>query len=135
MSPGWTATKKGSSSASKSSTSSTKKKSTATAKKSSKKRTASSRRRRATNWRNRQLQPTAERYAEIQRALAQKGYLQSEPDGKWGPNSVEALRSFQRDQNLEPSGRIDSVSLIALGLGPKYETAKAPPPAAEPARP
>jgi peptidoglycan hydrolase-like protein with peptidoglycan-binding domain len=126
--PGWTATKKSASTAKKSSGSSAKKKSTAAAKKSSKKRALSSRRRRTTSWRNRQLQPTAERYSEIQRALSKKGYFNSEPDGQWGPESVEALRRFQRDQNLEPSGKIDSVSLIALGLGPKYETAKTPPP-------
>jgi peptidoglycan hydrolase-like protein with peptidoglycan-binding domain len=67
--------------------------------------------------------------------LADKGYLKGEPNGKWGPDSVEALRSFQRDQNLEPSGKIDSVSLIALGLGPKYQTAAAPPAPSDSAKP
>jgi hypothetical protein len=55
-----------------------------------------------------------------------KGYLQSDPDGNWDAASVAALRKFQQDHNLQPSGKIDSLSLIALGLGPKYETAKAP---------
>jgi peptidoglycan hydrolase-like protein with peptidoglycan-binding domain len=133
--PGWAATKKKASST-KSTVASSKKKTTARAKKSSsKRRAASSKRRRATTWRNRQLQPTAERYAEIQRALADKGYLKGEPNGKWGPESVDALRSFQRDQNLEPSGKIDSVSLIALGLGPKYQTAAAPPSPSDSAQP
>jgi peptidoglycan hydrolase-like protein with peptidoglycan-binding domain len=97
-------------------------------------RRASSRRPAAPTWRNRQLKPTQDRYVEIQQALAAKGYLQSEPDGNWNEASVDALRKFQQDQNLEVSGKIDSLSLIALGLGPKYETAKAPvaPPATEP---
>ena len=135
--PGWAATKKKASSAKSAAPSSSKKKATASAKKgSSKKRAASTRKRRAaTTWRNRQLQPTPERYTEIQRALVEKGYLKSEPNGKWGDDSVEALRNFQRDQNLDPSGKIDSVSLIALGLGPKYTTATTPPPSPHAAQP
>ena len=66
-----------------------------------------------------QAQPTADRYREIQQALAQRGYLQSEPSGQWNAESVEAMRRFQKDQNLDPSGKLDSLSLIALGLGPK----------------
>jgi hypothetical protein len=66
-----------------------------------------------------QAQPTADRYREIQQALAERGYLQSEPSGAWNAESVEAMRRFQKDQNLDPSGKLDSLSLIALGLGPK----------------
>jgi len=68
-----------------------------------------------------QQQPTPERYKEIQQALADKGYFSGTPDGNWGPESVEALKRFQREQNLEPDGKIGSLSLIALGLGPKRE--------------
>ena len=67
-----------------------------------------------------QMQPTPERYKEIQTALAQKGYLHGDPTGVWDQNSVDALRRFQHDQNLETSGKLDSLSLIALGLGPKH---------------
>jgi hypothetical protein len=70
----------------------------------------------------RQSQPTPDRYREIQQALAAKGYLQSEPSGVWGNDSVEALKRFQQDQNLSPNGKLDSLSLIALGLGPKRST-------------
>ncbi len=52
-------------------------------------------------------------------------------DGEWGASSVEALKRFQHDQNLTEDGKIGSVSLIALGLGPKREK-PAPPPAADP---
>ena len=65
-----------------------------------------------------QQHPTAERYKQIEEALASRGYLQDEPTGKWGPSSVEALRSFQADHQLPPTGRLDAQSLIQLGLGP-----------------
>ena len=73
------------------------------------------------SWRNSQRAPTPERYKEIQQALAARGYLKSEPDGSWSTPSVDALKRFQQDQNLQPTGRVDSLSLIALGLGPKRE--------------
>ncbi len=66
-----------------------------------------------------QQQPTVERYKEIQQALADKGYFNESADGNWGPGSVEALKRFQHDQNLPEDGKIGSLSLIALGLGPK----------------
>ena len=73
--------------------------------------------------------PTPDRYQEIQQALVQKGYLQGPPTGQWGDASVAALRKFQQDQHLEANGKIDSLSLIALGLGPHYDNAVAVPPA------
>lgn len=78
----------------------------------------------------RQLAPTKERYQQIQQALASKNYFSGEPNGVWGPDSVEALKRFQADQNLTPDGKLTSLSLIALGLGPKRLSAQsAGPPA------
>ncbi len=71
-----------------------------------------------------QQAPTPDRYKEIQQALASKGYFQGEPNGAWGSDSIDALKRFQADQNLMPDGKISSLSLIALGLGPKRLTAK-----------
>ena len=71
--------------------------------------------------RPRQLAPTPDRYKEIQKALADRGYLKSEPTGTWDSASQEAMRKFQNDQKLDPSGKITAASLIALGLGPKIE--------------
>jgi peptidoglycan hydrolase-like protein with peptidoglycan-binding domain len=70
-----------------------------------------------------QTSPTPERYKEIQDALAQRGYFSGEANGNWGADSVDALKRFQQEQNLAPSGKLDSVSLIALGLGPKRNLA------------
>jgi len=73
------------------------------------------------SWRNTQKAPSPERYKEIQQALASKGYLQPDASsGVWDNSSVSALKKFQEDQSLEPSGKLDSLSLIALGLGPKH---------------
>ncbi len=84
-----------------------------------------------------QQAPTPERYQEIQQALAKKGYFQEEANGQWGPNSVDALKRFQADQNLMPDGKINALSLIALGLGPKRlsaqsKSASPPPPVPAP---
>jgi len=83
--------------------------------------------------RSSQVAPTPDRYKEIQQALVSKGYLHSEPNGEWGADSAEALKRFQADQNLTPDGKLNSLSLIAMGLGPKRMTAQShatPPPEA-----
>ena len=76
-----------------------------------------------TTWRNRQLSPTADRYREIQEALVARGYLPAEEaNGTWGASSSEAMKKFQAEQTLDSTGRIDSLSLIALGLGPRHDS-------------
>ena len=79
-------------------------------------------------WEKGQKVPAPSRITEIQQALASKGYMQGSPSGVWDTSSVEALKKFQQDQSLEPSGKIDSLSLIALGLGPKRDSPPAPQP-------
>jgi hypothetical protein len=81
----------------------------------------------AASWRNRQMAPTSDRYREIQEALASKGYLKSTPTGSWDADSQDALKRFQADQKIEQTGKLNSLSLIALGLGPAKS---AEPPAA-----
>jgi hypothetical protein len=83
----------------------------------------------AVTWRNRQAIPSPERYREIQNALVQRGYLTSEQaNGTWNQASIDAMKKFQSDQNLENSGKINSLSLIALGLGPKRDASPVVPP-------
>ena len=109
---------------------------TAAKKSSTVKKSASSKspKKRAPTWRNRQTTPAPDRYREIQEALAAKGFL--DPDsatGEWGPASVDALKRFQAAQKLDVTGKINSLSLIALGLGPKREAPqKSPDPTPEP---
>jgi hypothetical protein len=102
------------------STASNKKKKTTAAKSTAKKGKASSKtaKRAAVVTPYRQAAPAPERYKEIQQALADKGYLKSEPNGVWDADSTAALAKFQSDRSLMPTGKITSASLIALGLGP-----------------
>jgi hypothetical protein len=68
------------------------------------------------------MAPSNDRYREIQEALAAKGYLEPERStGVWDQDSAEALKRFQAEQNIDASGKINSLSLIALGLGPKHD--------------
>ena len=84
----------------------------------------------ASTWRSRQSVPTPERYKEIQEALASKGYLKSEPNGVWDAQSQDAMKQFQNDHQLTPTGKLSAASLIGLGLGPKNSSDPAvlPPP-------
>jgi peptidoglycan hydrolase-like protein with peptidoglycan-binding domain len=68
-----------------------------------------------------QSRPTKDRYAEIQQALTKGGYYEGTPDGVWGDSSVKALQAFQTAQGLDPTGKIDSLTLIRLDLGPNYD--------------
>jgi peptidoglycan hydrolase-like protein with peptidoglycan-binding domain len=82
-----------------------------------------------------QQQPTPDRVKDIQSALISRGYMQGEADGTWGGSTVDALKRFQQDQNLSADGKLNSMSLIALGLGPKRSgLAAAPKPAVVPAQ-
>jgi len=105
---------------------------TATRKPGTPTKTASSRGKKApakrVTWRNRQMSPSSDRYREIQGALAAKGFLSPEDaTGTWNQTSSDALKKFQAEQNLESSGKINSLSLIALGLGPKRDPSPAAP--------
>ena len=77
-----------------------------------------------------QQTPAPDRFTEIQQALITRGYLQTTPTGAWNVATVDALKRFQEEQNLPPTGKITSLSLIALGLGPKRNplTANVSPP-------
>lgn len=71
----------------------------------------------------RQQQPEPERIREIQQALTDRGYP-LQVSGAWDGSTVDALKKFQSDQqieNLSGKGKLDSMTLIALGLGPKRE--------------
>ena len=91
---------------------------------------------RGVTWRNRQMSPTPDRYREIQSALASKGFLKPEDaTGTWSQTSADAMKKFQAQQNLDSTGRINSLSLIALGLGPHRDSAPPQPPKAPPQPP
>jgi D-alanyl-D-alanine carboxypeptidase len=76
-----------------------------------------------TTWRNRQATPSSDRYLEIQNALVAKGCLPAgAATGAWDQASADALKKFQSEQNIDSNGKINSLSLIALGLGPRHDS-------------
>lgn len=75
-----------------------------------------------------QAHPDAARYQQIQQALADRGYFKGQINGQWGDDSVDALKRFQADQKLDSDGKINSLTLIGLGLGPKHDAAAVSPP-------
>ena len=76
------------------------------------KRAAAARRRRA------QLRPEPERIQEIQQALAQAGYLNAQPNGRWDDQTREAMRRYQAGHGFPVTGLPEAKSLMKLGLGP-----------------
>jgi len=64
-----------------------------------------------------QMAPTPERISEIQQALAKNGAFAGEPSGKWDDSTADAMRKFQAAHGLNPSGKLDALTLNQLGLG------------------
>jgi photosystem II stability/assembly factor-like uncharacterized protein len=52
-----------------------------------------------------------------QEALNAAGYHLGEPDGKSGPATTAALKKFQGDRHLPVTGKLDAITLGALGIG------------------
>jgi peptidoglycan hydrolase-like protein with peptidoglycan-binding domain len=77
-----------------------------------------------------QAVPTKERITEIQSALQREGALNKEPTGKWDATSIDAMKKFQQDHGLNPTGKIDALSLEKLGLGSETAGKGAPVPTA-----
>jgi peptidoglycan hydrolase-like protein with peptidoglycan-binding domain len=70
-----------------------------------------------------QQSPDPERIREIQAALLKRGY-DCPVSGVWDSSSAAALAQFQQDhniKNLSGNGKLDPLTLIALGLGPQRE--------------
>jgi peptidoglycan hydrolase-like protein with peptidoglycan-binding domain len=55
--------------------------------------------------------------AQVQQALSQQGFPVQSVDGQWGPGTEKAVENFQRVNNLEPTGKLDTGLITALGVG------------------
>lgn len=75
-----------------------------------------------------QAAPTPERISEIQEALAKKGALDGAPTGKWDDSTTAAVKKFQSSNGLNPSGKLDALTLQKLGLGSETAGLAAPTP-------
>jgi peptidoglycan hydrolase-like protein with peptidoglycan-binding domain len=72
--------------------------------------------------------PTPERINEIQEALASKGAFAGTPSGQWDDSTVDAMRKFQASHGLDPTGKLDALTLQKLGLGSQTAGLAAPTP-------
>src|SRR5262249_31626449 len=52
----------------------------------------------------------------VQQALVNAGYHLGEPDGKIGTSTIAAVKKFQTDRHLPITGKLDSITLAALGV-------------------
>ena len=82
-----------------------------------KKQTTSKKRRKSKASARGQKAPTPDRIREIQGALNREGAFGGQPTGKWDDATVNAMKKFQENQGLNPTGKIDAVTLVKLGLG------------------
>jgi peptidoglycan hydrolase-like protein with peptidoglycan-binding domain len=53
---------------------------------------------------------------EAQQALLNSGYHLGEPDGKLGSATTAAVKKFQTDRHLPVTGKLDAITLAALGI-------------------
>jgi peptidoglycan hydrolase-like protein with peptidoglycan-binding domain len=53
---------------------------------------------------------------DVQRVLADRGYYTGPIDGVIGPATRAALAAFQRAENLQPTGGLNTRTLAALGV-------------------
>jgi peptidoglycan hydrolase-like protein with peptidoglycan-binding domain len=70
--------------------------------------------------------PAPDRISEIQQALAKDGSFSGKPSGKWDDSTVEAMKKFQAGHGLNPSGKLDALTLQKLGLGSQTAGVAAP---------
>jgi peptidoglycan hydrolase-like protein with peptidoglycan-binding domain len=53
---------------------------------------------------------------QVQETLRQKGHDPGPADGVMGPQTIAALKAFQKEHGLEPSGQLDRPTLAKLGI-------------------
>ena len=68
---------------------------------------------------------------QVQETLRQRGHDPGPADGVMGPQTIAAVKAFQREHGLEPTGQLDRPTLAKLGLKggdtpPSLDTAPSP---------
>jgi peptidoglycan hydrolase-like protein with peptidoglycan-binding domain len=53
---------------------------------------------------------------QVQKTLNDRGFRTGGVDGRMGPQTQAALVNFQRSEKLQPTGKLDSETLAALGV-------------------
>lgn len=60
---------------------------------------------------------------QVQTALQQQGAYKGNIDGVWGPDTRNALSSYQQSHNLSANGELDAPTLAALHIADSNNTA------------
>lgn len=63
---------------------------------------------------------------QAQQALDKKGFKAGNADGKLGPETKQALQSFQQSQGLQVTGQLDQQTMAKLGIRGAETTGQAP---------
>jgi peptidoglycan hydrolase-like protein with peptidoglycan-binding domain len=53
---------------------------------------------------------------DVQSSLKEKGYAVSRPDGLFGPKTMTAVKSFQRDRGIPITGKLDERTVSMMGV-------------------
>ena len=65
--------------------------------------------------------PTQSLESAVQVGLAKQGYYQGPIDGTIGPSTSQAIRNYQRDHKLTPTGTVNAALVASMGLiNPEY---------------
>ncbi len=59
----------------------------------------------------------------LQRSLAARGFYKGQIDGVWGPQTAEAVRSYQTSVDRSPNGILTTTDLENLGVRVSYNDA------------
>ncbi len=62
------------------------------------------------------MQKDPQMVRQIQQKLQDQGFDVGEIDGKWGPQTANALKDFQRQQGMQADGKLSQSTLSALGV-------------------
>lgn len=64
-----------------------------------------------------QQKQSPELVKQVQQKLSENGQDVGQPDGKMGPKTQAALKEYQKEQGIEPTGQLDQKTLAALKIG------------------
>jgi peptidoglycan hydrolase-like protein with peptidoglycan-binding domain len=53
---------------------------------------------------------------QVQGALKKDGFSSGRVDGRWGPETTDAVRKFQQNKGIEANGQLDGQTVADLGL-------------------
>lgn len=71
-------------------------------------------------------QLSSQQIRQLQQSLDSQGFKSGHADGKWGPDTAQAVKQFQQHQNIQASGKLDQQTLQALGVNTTAQGSSSP---------